>query len=217
VADLVQANDVVEEIRSTGQEAISIETDVSAASSVERLAEEVTARFGRIDILVNNAGHFRDAQRGVPFEEISEEEWERAFAVNVRGTWLTSKAVVPHMKAQRSGRIVNVSSQVVMRGTAGFLHYVAAKAAIIGLTRAMARELGDHGIGVNAIAPDWIPHDLEYAADHPEVDERIVATRAFKRTMVPEDLVGTVLFLVGADSRFITGQTILVNGGSIFQ
>ena len=217
VADLSSADDVIDEIQAAGGEAIATITDVSSAASVDQMARTAVDRFGRIDILVNNAGYFRDAQRGVSFDELTEEEWERAFAVNVRGTWLTCKAAAPTMKAQKSGRIVNVSSQVVMRGTAGFLHYVAAKAAIIGLTRAMARELGDYGIGVNAVAPDWIPHDLEYASAHPEIDDRIVASRAFKRTMVPEDLVGTILFLAGPGSRFITGQTLLVNGGSVFQ
>jgi 3-oxoacyl-[acyl-carrier protein] reductase len=97
------------------------------------------------------------------------------------------------------------------------MHYVAAKSAVIGLTRAMARELGEYNIAVNAVAPDWIPHDLEYAALHPEIDERIVATRAIKRTMVPEDMVGVVLFLASPGAAFITGQTFLVNGGSLFQ
>ena len=185
IADLAPADTTAEELRAAGLDVSSIQTDVTDSASVERLAKDVGERYGRIDFLVNNAGYFRDAARGVPFDEIDEEEWERAFAVNVRGTWLTCKAVVPYMKERHGGRIVNVSSQVVWRGTAGFLHYVAAKSAVIGLTRAMARELGDYDIGVNAVAPDWVPHDLEYAVAHPEIDDRIIATRAFKRTMVP--------------------------------
>jgi NAD(P)-dependent dehydrogenase (short-subunit alcohol dehydrogenase family) len=217
IADLSPGDAAVAAIRASGQDASAVLTDVSDAASVGQLVEHVVSVHGRIDILINNAGYFRSAQRGVAFDDIDEEEWERAFAVNVRGTWLACKAVAPHMRARRHGRIVNVSSQVVWRGTPGFLHYVAAKAAVIGLTRAMARELGDYQVGVNAVAPDWIPHDLEYAALHPEIDERIVATRAFKRTMQPDDMVGAVLFLVSPAAAFITGQTYLVNGGSVFQ
>lgn len=217
VADLSSGTAVVDEIRGAGGSAMSVETDVSDHNSVERMAIAVHERLGRIDFLINNAGHFRYASRGLPFEDIEVAEWDRSFAVNVRGTWLSSRAVVPYMKSLGSGRIVNVSSQVVWRGTPGFLQYVAAKSAIIGLTRSLATELGEFNIGVNAVAPDWIPHDLEYAVAHPEIDERIVSRRAFKRTQVPEDMVGIVLFLVGPGSGFITGQTFLVNGGSLYQ
>jgi 3-oxoacyl-[acyl-carrier protein] reductase len=217
VADLSAAKDLVIEAAALGLDISAVKADVSDWGSVESLARDVVREHGRIDFLINNAGYFRDAKRGLAFDDIDEAEWDRAFAVNVRGTWLACKAVAPYMRARRRGRIVNVTSQVVWRGTPGFLHYVAAKAAVIGLTRAMARELGDFDIAVNAVAPDWIPHDLEYAAAHPEIDERIVATRAFKRTMVPEDMVGVVQFLISPGSAFITGQTFLVNGGSVFQ
>jgi 3-oxoacyl-[acyl-carrier protein] reductase len=181
------------------------------------MAHAVHRRFGRLDILVNNAGYFRDARRGIPLEDITVEEWDRAFAVNVRGTWLCSRAVVPFMKEQKHGRIINISSQTVWIGTPAFLHYVASKSAIVGLTRSMATELGEYNIAVNTVAPDLIPHDLEYARSHPELDQRVVARRVFKRTQLPDDMVGLVLFLAGPSSAFITGQSFLVNGGSLYQ
>jgi NAD(P)-dependent dehydrogenase (short-subunit alcohol dehydrogenase family) len=197
--------------------AYPVEVDVSDQPSTEAMALSVHRRFGRIDILVNNAGYFRYARRGMPLEDISVEEWDKAFAVNVRGTWLCSRAVLPFMKKQNHGRIINISSQTAWIGTPGFLHYVASKSAIIGLTRSMATELGGNNIAVNTVVPDLIPHDLEYARSHPELDQRVVARRVFKRTQLPDDLVGLVVFLAGPWSAFITGQSFLVNGGSLYQ
>ena len=178
------------------------------------MAAAVVERFGRIDVLVNNAGYFTEIVKK-PFEELTDEEWDHAFAVNVRGTWLCCRAVASTMKAQRSGKIVNTSSMTVPSGIPGFLHYVASKSAIVGLTRALARELGEWGIAVNTISPDYVPHDAEYAGRQPEMAAFIANQRAFKDE-VPEDLVGTVLFLAGHGSDFVTGQDIWVNGGRLF-
>ena len=164
---------------------------------------------------MNNAAFYLTLTQG-PMEEISPEEWDRCFEVNVKGPWLCARAVAPTMRAQGSGKIVNIASMTVNDGTPGFLHYVASKAAIWGLTRSLARELGDDGISVNTLTPDYIPHDADYAAKQPDVDGLIIGRRAFKRSQVPDDMVGTLLYLVSPWSDFVTGQNIWVNGGSGF-
>jgi 3-oxoacyl-[acyl-carrier protein] reductase len=192
-----------------------VEVDVRDPASTEAMAEAVVERFGRIDVLINNAGYFTQIVKK-PFEELTVEEWDLAFAVNVRGTWLCCRAVAPTMKGRRSGKIVNTSSMTVPSGIPGFLHYVSSKSAIVGLTRALARELGDWGISVNTITPDYVPHDAEYAARQPEMAALIANQRAFKRDQVPDDLVGMILFLAGHGSDFVTGQDFWVNGGRLF-
>lgn len=216
VADLAEAPEVVDELTASGGTAMTVAVDVSDEAATEAMARAVQERFGRIDVLVNNAGHFRYAQRG-SFVDIGVDEWDKAFAVNVRGTWLCAKAVYPQMRAQGSGRIINVSSMTVWKGKEGFLHYVASKSAIVGLTRALASEIGGDNIAVNTVVPEYIPHDLEYAAAAPIIDEKVIAQRVFKRTQVPDDMVGIVVFLAGPGAAFITGQSFLVNGGTHFQ
>lgn len=215
VADLSDADATVDELVSLGAEAMQVRTDVSDVAQTEEMAATAVERYGRIDGLVNNAGFFMEAAR-VLMEDIAPDEWDQCFAVNVKGTWLCSRAVAPTMKAQGSGKIVNISSTTVNDGTLRFLHYVSSKSAIVGLTRAMARELGPYGIAVNTITPDYIPHNEEYASARPEVDVAIRARRAFSRTQVPEDLVGTLIYLMSPMSDFVTGQNIFVNGGSSF-
>ena len=215
VADLSDAAETVDEVVSLGSEAMQLRVDVSDVNQTEEMAASTVKSYGRIDGLVNNAGFFMEAAR-VLMEDISPDEWDRCFDVNVKGTWLCSRAVTPAMKAQGSGKIVNISSTTVNDGTLRFLHYVSSKSAIVGLTRAMARELGPHGIAVNTITPDYIPHNEEYASARPEIDVAIRARRAFARTQVPEDLVGTLVYLMSPMSDFVTGQNIFVNGGSSF-
>ncbi len=216
VADIADPSLVVGEILSMGGRAIGVHVDVTDRDSATRMADAVAAEFGHIDVLVNNAAYYTAVKQS-PFERIEVSEWDRAFAVNVRGPWLCAAAVSPHMRAQRYGKIINVSSMTVHDGTPDFLHYVATKAAVIGLTRGMARELGEDNIAVNTITPDYIPHDQAYAATQPEwLEEWIIDRRCFKREEVPEDVVGLVLFLAGPGSDFITGQNIPVNGGSAF-
>ena len=194
---------------------LNVRVDVSDRESTEAMAAAVLERYGRIDVLINNAGYFTQIVKK-PFEELTDEEWDLAFAVNVRGTWLCCRAVAPAMKARRSGKIVNTSSMTVPSGIPGFLHYVASKSAIVGLTRALARELGEWGICVNTISPDYVPHDAGYAGRQPEMAGLIASQRAFKRDQVPDDLVGTILFLAGHGSDFVTGQDLWVNGGRLF-
>jgi 3-oxoacyl-[acyl-carrier protein] reductase len=216
VADMGDGGPVVSEIEAAGGQAMAVRVDVSDEASTEAMAAAVLERFGTIDILVNNAGHFRYAKRG-PFTDIPVDEWDLAFDVNVRGSWLCAKAVYPTLRDKGSGKIVNISSMTAWKGNPYFAHYVASKAAIIGLTRALALEVGKDGINVNTLVPEYIPHDLEYAAELPGIDVNVVGQRVFKRTQVPEDMVGAAIFLASPASDFITGQSILVNGGTWFQ
>jgi 3-oxoacyl-[acyl-carrier protein] reductase len=215
VADVLETAPVVGHIEDGGGVALGVTTDVSSEAATTALAEATLKRFHRIDVLVNNAAIFTSIVKK-PFDELTVEEWDRMFAVNVRGTWLCCKAVAPAMKRQRSGKIVNVSSMTVPGGMPLFLHYVSSKAAIIGLTRALARELGEWNICVNTLSPDYIPWDEEYAGRQPEMAANIAAQRSFRRDMVPGDLVGTLLWLCSSGSEFVTGQNIWVNGGRLF-
>jgi NAD(P)-dependent dehydrogenase (short-subunit alcohol dehydrogenase family) len=215
VADLLDGGPVVEEISSLGGRALAVAADVSDEASTEQMAKTASTEFGRVDVLVNNAAYFKQVQRG-PFADLTVDEWDKAFAVNVRGTWLCSKAVFPYMRDQGYGKIINVSSNTAWKGVPGFLHYVSSKSALIGLTRSLAREVGEHNIAVNTIVPDFIP-DEDMARTRSAEAEAIVAQRCFKRTQDAEDMVGLVLFLAGSGSDFITGQSFLVNGGAHFQ
>jgi 3-oxoacyl-[acyl-carrier protein] reductase len=215
VADLSDASAAVSEATQRGTEAIAVHVDISDEDSTVSMAEAALSHFGRIDGLINNAGYFSEIHKA-PFDQISVEEWDKAFAVNVRGTWLACKAVAPAMRSQRSGRIINTSSMTVPTGIPDFLHYVASKSAIVGLTRSLARELGEYGIAVNTVSPDYIPHDEAYAGRQPEMAAFIRNQRAFHRDQVPEDMTGVVAFLLGPDSEFITGQNFYVNGGRWF-
>ncbi len=215
IADRNDPAPTAAEVEDAGGTALGVLVDVAEPESAEAMARAVVGAFGRIDVLVNNAGYFTEIHKK-PFDEISVEEWDTAFAVNVRGTWLCARAVAPTMKAQRYGKIVNTSSMTVPSGIPGFLHYVASKSAIVGLTRALARELGPWNIAVNTISPDYVPHDPDYASRQPEMAAVIADQRCFKRDQVPEDLVGTILYLAGHGSDFVTGQNLYVNGGRLF-
>lgn len=216
VADLGDAGRVVEEITSDGGRAVDVQVDVAERASVMAMAETATNRLGDVDILVNNAGYMTNARQSA-FEDIPDEEWERPFAVNVRGSWLCACAVAPTMKRRRSGRIINISSMTVADGTPTLLHYLSSKAAIIGLTRGLARELGPFNVAVNTVTPDYIPHDKDFVSRQPDHQgEWIASRRCFAREETPEDMVGAVVFLSGSGADFITGQNIVVNGGSAF-
>jgi len=215
VADLTDGSTVADEIEAVGGRALAVQVDVSDPSATRDMATRVVSEFDRIDVLVNNAAYFKQARRG-PFTDIEPDEWDRAFHVNVRGTWLCSLAVHPHMKARGYGKIINISSNTPFKGVPGFLHYTSSKSAIVGLTRALAREVGPDGIAVNTVAPDFIPDEdmLRTRASDAAV---VLAERCFQRTQTPEDMVGIVVFLAGPASDFITGQSFLVNGGALFQ
>jgi len=193
---------------------VAVRVDVTSAEQTQAMAARALEAYGAIDVLVNNAGMYSSIAKR-PFTDIPLDEWDRCMAVNVRGVYLCCRAVYAQMKKQRRGKIINISSGTVLGGTPMFLHYVSSKAAVIGLTRALAREVGGDGINVNAITPG-----LTIADDNQKrmLSEEYLAprrqARAIKRDQYPEDLVGTVVFLASADSDFITGQTLNVDGGT---
>lgn len=206
---------VVADLQETDACDLFVRTDVSDRDATEALAAATLERFGRIDVLVNNAAVYSSIAKR-PFEEIPDEEWDAVFRVNVRGAWLCSRAVAPAMRERGRGKIVNVASMTVPTAPPGFAHYVASKAAIVGLTRALARELGSDGICVNTLTPDYVAFDRDYDNRQPEMAPALAAQRVFAREAVPDDLLGTLLFLAGPGSDFITGQDIWVNGGRLF-
>ncbi len=203
------------DLQGTGASALFVHTDVTSDASTEQLAARAAATFGGIDILVNNAALYMALGQKKPFETLTTEEWDRVLAVNVRGVWHCTKAVVPYMKQRGGGKIINIASVVAFSGTPGFAHYVASKAAVIGLTRALARELGDHRITVNAVAPGLVANEASRQLNAEPYLAQAVGARALKRPMEPDDLVGTVLYLASPASDFVTGQTIVVDGGAI--
>src|SRR5262249_34010619 len=206
------ADDVAGEISAAGGSALAVKVDVSDRRSAEAMAAQALQRFGRIDGLVNNAAYYTAIVKK-DFTELTYAEWDRCFAVNVRGAWLCARAVTAAMKRQRAGKIVNVSSMTVPTAPPGFAHYISSKAAIIGLTRALARELGEHGICVNTLTPDYIAFDRDYDNRQPEMRPMLTAQRCFRRDAGADDLIGTLLYLLGPGSDFVTGQDIWVNGG----
>lgn len=211
IADVLDGRAVVQSIAEAGGRAMSLEVDVSREEDTRRMAEETVRAFGAVDILVNNAAIFLSIHRR-PFYELSAEEWDRVSAVNIKGPFLCAKAVFPEMSRQQHGKIINISSTTALSGTPLFLHYVASKAALIGMTRSMARELGAHGICVNAIAPGLVEHEGQTAPK--EFTELQLRLRSLKRLQTPEDLLGALLYLASRDSDFVTGQTLVVDGGS---
>ena len=213
IADILDGASVADEIGAKGGKALALKVDVSNEADTQRMAAESVKGFGRIDILINNAAIFINIQRH-PFYEISGEEWDRVSAVNIKGPFLCAKAVFPQMKEQKSGKIINISSSTAYWGTPNFLHYVASKAALIGMTRALAREVGDYGICVNSIAPGLVEHEGQNAPK--ALSELQLKARSIKRLQTPDDLMGTLVFLASSDSDFMTGQAIVVDGGSVF-
>ena len=212
IADLLDGTNVVEEIRAEGGAAIATRTDISDPESNQEMVRLATEQFGNIDVLINNAAMFSETTRG-PFHELSIEEWDRTFEVNVRGVWLSCCAVYPQMLEQGGGKIINIASNTCYKGTVGFPHYVASKSAILGLTRCLATELGRDGITVNVLSPDLIPDPAHRPTDTAS-DEVVVSGRPLKRTQTADDMIGTMLYLCSDASDFVTGQSILVNGGA---
>lgn len=208
------AESVAREIEESGGTALSLTVDVADERSVQSMAKNTVDKYGRIDILVNNAGLLFQLQRR-PFDEIPVEEWDWVMSVNLRGPFLCCKAVVPYMRERRWGKIINISTSHVWVGTPNRAHYVSSKAGVVGLTRCLARELGDHGIRVNVITPGFVASEAALEGSPPEMFGVINAQRCLKRTETPEDLVGTVLFLASEESDFITGQSINVDGGMV--
>ena len=212
IADVLDGAPAARAIEEAGGQAVSVEVDVSREDDTLRMTETAMDAFGRIDVLVNNAAIYLSINRR-PFYEISAEEWDRVTAVNIKGVFLCAKAVFPHMRDQGGGKIINISSNTVMAGTPDFLHYIASKSALVGMTRSMARELGTHGINVNAIAPGLVEHEGQTVPG--EISASRVRARSIQRRQTPEDLTGALLYLASPDSDFVTGQTLVVDGGDL--
>ena len=196
--------------------ALALTADVSQPEQVEAAVGESLERFGRVDVAINNAAIFSTLKMR-PFEEIPFEEWGAVMRVNVDGTMLVSKACLPAMRAQRSGRIINISSGVVTMGRPHYLHYVTSKAAVVGMTRAMARELGPDGITVNAILPGATFTEVARETVSPEQKIQILNIQCIKRHETPNDLLAAALYLASDGAEFVTGQSIAVDGGTTFR
>jgi len=200
------------EIMAAGGQALAVTTDVSEPASVGEMIEVVEDQYGRIDVLINNAGIFSTLEMR-PFDQIPLEEWENVLRVNLTGPFLCARAVLPAMRRTKWGRIINVASGAVRLGRPNYLHYIATKAALAGMSLSMAREVGSDGITVNAILPGATFTEIERKTVTPEQKERIIAMQCVPRAEAPEDLVGAVLFLASDASSFVTGQNINLDGG----
>jgi len=203
------------ELTSEGYDVIASRTDVTSAEQTRATAELAISRFGRIDVLVNNAAVFASVPMSrAPFDEIAEKEWDLMMNVNLKGTWLATLSVTPQMRKQHYGKIINISSGTALKGSASRIHYVTSKAGILGFTKTLANEVGGDNICVNCVAPGNTLSQENPSEDLLKQRERAGAARALKRVQVPDDLTGAVVFLASADSDFITGQTLVVDGGS---
>jgi NAD(P)-dependent dehydrogenase (short-subunit alcohol dehydrogenase family) len=213
IADVQRA----EEAAAAFEGGVGLTVDVASEEDVARMAGATVERCGRIDVLVNNAGLYASLPMR-PFTEIPIEEWRQVMDVNVLSMFLTCRAVVPHMRRQGGGKIVNISSGTPFRGVPFVLHYVTSKGAIVAFTRALAREVGKDSVLVNCVAPGFTLSEGVQA--QPEVLEKLrdvsVANRTLQRDQVPDDVVGAVVFLSGPGSDFVTGQTIVIDGGAYF-
>jgi NAD(P)-dependent dehydrogenase (short-subunit alcohol dehydrogenase family) len=212
VADIADPKPAVTEVEALGAQALGVLCDVSREDDTQRLATETLVRFGGIDVLVNNAALYGTLTRR-PLMEIPVEEWDRVMAVNLRGLFLCARAVFPAMKARGKGKIINISSSTFFKGVPHYIHYTTSKGGVVGFTRSLARELGEFGIRVNAIAPGFTLSGENERNISEERKQTNVDLRMLKRAEVPDDLVGTFVFLASDDSDFITGQTLLVDGG----
>lgn len=213
--DAQKARAVADEIVSQGGEALPLPTDVSDPDSAEEMARMTVDTYGQIDVLVNNAAIYYGLQMK-SFDKISVEEWRQLMAVNVDGLFYCARAVIPHMRKRRSGRIINMTSGAYHLPVPGIAHYITSKGAVIGFTRALACELGGDGINVNAIAPGFTMSEASKVLAGPELADAIASRQCIRRSEQPEDLVGALVFLASDDSAFFTGQTMTVDGGTSF-
>ena len=216
--DKTAAEQVASQITKEGAAAgLAIEVDVADEPSTKAMAAQALDRFGRIDVLINNAAIFATVpmNRG-RIETIDPAEWDRLMAVNLRGVFFCCRAVLPTMRAQKSGKIINIASGTVFAGSPGRIHYVTSKAATIGFTRTLAREVGGDNINVNVLAPGNTLSEENPSEETIRLRQSSAGLRALKRVQVPQDVVGAMLFLASPLSDFMTGQTVNVDGGISF-
>jgi len=216
LTDILDCEPIAKKIKSSyqGSETLTLITDVSDEKSTQLMVEKTMDKFGSVDILVNNAAIFGTLVPG-KFEDIDVAEWDNLMAVNVKGPWLCTKAVAPIMRNKGYGKIINIASGTIYKGTPGLLHYVSSKGAIIAMTRVLSRELGEDGICVNTISPGLTMSENVLNSEKWMAGRDInKQTRAIKRYQTPDDLIGTLIFLSSEDSDFMTGQSMVVDGGS---
>lgn len=213
--DLGSAQSVVDEIERSGGRAMSVRVDVGDPESVEGAVSSAAAELGPPSVLINNAAKFADIPMR-PFDEIPLDEWRQVMSVNVTGAFLCSRAVAPFMIERKRGKVINISSSTVWTGRPGYLHYVTSKSALIGMTRALANELGPYGVTVNAVTPGATRTEIERSTMSDDRWTQVAAQTALGRHAVPDDIVGVVLFLASRDSDFMTGQILNVDGGRSF-
>ena len=212
-----QGHSVTENASADGPgKAVFVPCDVTDQDAVQRSVDTAMERFGGLHSVINNAAVYKNLGEKRPLTELSCDEWDLVMRVNVRGTWQVIKAAAPALAASGNGRIVNISSVVARKGTAGFAHYVASKAAVEGLTRAAARELGGGGTTVNAVAPGLVDNAATRTLNTEDHLANAALSRSLPRAMSSTDLVGAVLWLAGPDSGFVTGQVLVVDGGGLF-
>ncbi len=218
VSDLRDCSETLAMIESEGASGLALSCDVTDATSTSELASRANEAFGRIDVLVNNAALY-GSLHFLPFDQLDEGEWDATMNVNVKGIWHCCKAVVPTMREQGGGSIVNISSLAATYGMPNGLHYTTSKAAVIGATRGLAREVGRFGIRVNAVAPNVVNTDATsevFRDKRDKIVEVTMAQQAIRQPLETQDIVGAVLFLAGDGSKLITGQTLMVDGGTVF-
>ena len=210
--DGAAAKSVADGLNAQGMDSVGLETDIASEASTTKMAQTALDRFGAIDVLINNASLMSVLARR-SWMEIPLEEWDRVMAVNLRGMFLSCRAVFPVMQARKHGKIVNISSSRIWEGTPNRLHYTTSKAGVIGFTRALAHEVGEFGITVNAVTPGMTQSETQVQSTSGNYLASRISGRAIERVQVPADLVGAVMFLSSAASDFMTGQTINVDGG----
>ena len=216
ICDVLDCGPAAGEIQSAGGTVLALKTDVTSETETGEMARKTIERFGRIDILVNNAALFGNLSMTNfirPFEQISAEDWDRLMAVNLKGIFLCCKAVVPYMKKQGQGKIVNIASTVAYTGSPSFLHYTTSKGGVVSLTRGLARSLGEFNINVNAVAPGLVLTESALSMTTPEHLKDIYASQLLKRPTMPGHIASSVVFLSSDEADQITGQVLGVNAG----